>query len=159
MNKISKIKNVSAKDLKFILDDRELSEPITDLMHFEKHLTQEQAKKTLELFPKLENAIDVANYFFSHKDIRESYNDYSQYLNKIFDIMNSQKSLFEEEVSSRTTGLFDKVLSSRSFSSEYRATPEDGIHFFEHLNNQDPSPEPNKSLLQSYLKRRSENGL
>jgi len=166
MNEPNKIKHLSKRVLDSLFLERELSEPIIDLMHYERHLTEGQAKTTLNLFPEVDSAIAVANYFFSKNGIRNTFSNYNNYLSTIYQLVSfpeekpcdEVESIFNEEIITRGSSLSRKVLTTLKYSSKYRSDPFDNSHQQEHFASQE-DPETDSELEKAYLDRRSRTGL
>ena len=166
MDEPNNINHVSKRTLDSLFLGRELSEPMLDLMHYERHLTEDQAKTTLNLFPNVDEAIAVANYFFSKKGIRNTFSNYKDYLNAIYRLTyfpeekpcSEVEGIFNEDVRTRGSSLPKEVLTTLKFSSKYRNDPFDNSHQQEHFASQE-DPETDSELEKAYLDRRSRTGL
>lgn len=168
MNDLNKIKHLSKRTLDSLFLERELSEPIVDLMHYERHLTEEQAKTTLNLFQNVDEAIAVANYFFSipKKTRSRDFVNYNNYLNIVCQLVyfreeklcSEAEGIFNEEIKTRECGLPTKVLTTLKYSSRYKNDPYTNSHQDQHFASQE-TPEVDADLEKLYLIRRTNTGL
>jgi len=138
------------------LDDG-LDIDVVQLMNNVLNLSEGQAKTTLGFFPDLEYAIPVAKYFFSN-GLNNSHSSYEDYLERVYDAMNPKESIFDEEVSCRSCGLYDRIVDPK-FSTDYRNKPRHSTHFHEHFASQDAISETDPILTMAYNIRRDLTGL
>lgn len=94
-------------------------------------LTIEQAELTLSLFPDTEEAIAVANGYFSipKKERDEAYSGYISFLEAVEEACFKVRSTYEQEVAERTS----RVPRESLMQEGYRDKPYNSGHFYEHL--------------------------
>lgn len=117
----------SIKEISDLADDTTIL--MTRLI--EGHLTVEQLKQTLCAFPDLDEAVAVANAYFSiPKSIREeAYSGYLSFLETIEEACFKVRTHYEQEVEEITASVPQQALMQES----YRDKPHRSSHFYEHL--------------------------
>ncbi len=95
------------------------------------HLTREQAEQTLASFPDIEEAIAVANGYFSipKRERDEAYSGYVSFLETVEEICFKINTPYDQEVVERTAQIPRESLTSRG----YREGPHIQGHFYEHI--------------------------
>lgn len=95
------------------------------------HLTVEQLKQTLHAFPDIDEAVAVANAYFSipKKERYEAYSGYLSFLELVEETCFKVETQHEQEVAERTARIPQESLMQES----YRDKPHRSSHFYEHL--------------------------
>ena len=95
------------------------------------HLTVEQLEQTLHAFPNIEEAMAVANGYFSitKKERDEAYSGYLSFLETVEEACFKINTPYEQEVFERTA----RIPQERLMQESYRDKPHRSSHFYEHL--------------------------